>query len=79
MPPGRRVNLWPRRPSGGVETIDALQLPYRVNPVYRQHATHPGLLTLLVYAMRHRHSHQWIAPLTRLLDQRGHLNRKLRL
>jgi hypothetical protein len=30
-----------------------------------------GLLSLLAYAMTHRHSRQWIAPLTRLLGNGG--------
>jgi hypothetical protein len=34
---------------------------------------HPndGLLYLLLYALAHRHSHQWIEPLTLLLRRNG--------
>jgi hypothetical protein len=42
-------------------------VPSYNQPVY----PNGGLLYLLHYALAHRHSHQWIEPLTLLLRRKG--------
>ena len=48
-----------------------MSLAYRPTIVYPQISKAHSLRYLLIYATTHRHSHQWVAPLNRLLAKKG--------